>query len=201
MRSTIRQDIHSPGHILSKEFIKPSGKSYRSIERKYNIRYPPLIDIVRGRRRITPILARQFQSAFVASTRYWLDIQTYYELTQMHGGKLIHDKSIGRSLIEFRSIVEFSEPEVHPGKFLFNKFLKTSELSISDWNKILFVTFNELDSILSGKKVLSTALLIKLSRIFNTDISYWIDLNNKYISQLANERYLEYFGKEGEVVD
>jgi len=62
--------FESPGQILSREFIKPSGESYRSIERKYKIHYPMLCDVVRGKKAITPLLAAQLQVAFGVSTRY-----------------------------------------------------------------------------------------------------------------------------------
>lgn len=184
--------IESPGQILSREFIKPSGESYRSIERKYKVQYPLLCDIVRERKAITPLLAARLQAAFGTSTRYWLDLQTYHDIVKILETNSTGHNQIRISIEKFRNGLELrkfahsnkNEP-LHPGRILYEQFIKPSRMNVYEWHKILFIRIKELKLILAGKRKLSAMMIIKLSRVFNTDITYWIDLNNKYYSQLA----------------
>lgn len=186
--------FESPGQILSREFLKPSGESYRSIERKYKIQYPPLYDIVRGRKAITPLLAAKFQLAFGASTRYWLDLQACHDISKITSVNSEGYKSIQVSIEKFRNDLERrkftleSEKEicVHPGKILLRQFMKPSGMSVIEWQKILFIQMGELKLILAGKRRLTAKMIVKLSRVLNIDVTYWIDLNNRYYSKLAD---------------
>jgi addiction module HigA family antidote len=189
--------FESPGQILSRDFIKPSGENYASIERKYMIHYPPLCDVVLGKKAINPLLAAQLQAAFGASSRYWLDLQTCDDIRKIIGADLAGYKPIRASIEKFRNDLEQRKfrlndkrkLSVHPGRILLKQFIKPSRMTVTEWHKILFIQIRELKLILTGKKRLSAGMIIKLCRAFKTDASYWIDLNNIYYSQLADAQY------------
>jgi len=193
--------FEAPGQVLDREFIKPSGKSYRSIEEKYKIRYPLLCDIVRGKKSITPLVARQLEAAFGVSTKYWLDLQSCYELRKLIDTSPVSDGSIYRSLDIFFSRVAVKERSpgtkkkllIHPGKILMMQFIKPSGINVQDWRKILCIRIREFKEILSSKRSMSSEVILKVARVFKPDVGYWIDINNAYYARWAEGKYSKLF--------
>ena len=71
--------IH-PGEILLKEFLEPMGISQYRLAK--NISVPPrrINEIVHGRRAITADTALRLARHFDTSERFWLNLQTRYDL-------------------------------------------------------------------------------------------------------------------------
>lgn len=71
--------IH-PGEILLEEFLKPMNISQYKLAK--DIRVPPRRknDIVHGLRAITPDTALRLSRYFGMSERFWMNIQTRYDL-------------------------------------------------------------------------------------------------------------------------
>ena len=69
-----------PGEILFEEFLKPLGMSQYRLAT--NISVPPrrINEIVRGSRAITADTALRLARFFGTSERFWLNLQTRYEL-------------------------------------------------------------------------------------------------------------------------
>ena len=65
----------APGQVLLRDFIKPSGRSYHALAKKLHVHWMTLLDIVNGKRRITPQMAHKLAVAFDTETKYWLDLQ------------------------------------------------------------------------------------------------------------------------------
>ena len=71
--------IH-PGEILLKEFLEPMGISQYRLAK--NISVPPrrINEIVHGRRAITADTALRLARHFGTTERFWLNLQTRYDL-------------------------------------------------------------------------------------------------------------------------
>ena len=77
--TTAHQSIH-PGEILLEEFLNPLGISqYR---RANAIAVPPrrINEIVHGKRGISPDTALRLARALGTSDRFWMNLQTRYDL-------------------------------------------------------------------------------------------------------------------------
>jgi len=71
--------IH-PGEILLEEFLKPLKISQYRLAKDINVPARRINEIVHGTRAITPDTALRLSKYFGLSERYWLNIQTRYDL-------------------------------------------------------------------------------------------------------------------------
>lgn len=71
--------IH-PGEILLEEFLKPLEISQYRLAKDINVPARRINEIVHGTRSITPDTALRLSKYFGLSERYWLNIQTRYDL-------------------------------------------------------------------------------------------------------------------------
>jgi len=73
------QPIH-PGEILLEEFLKPLKISQYRLAKDINVPARRINEIVHGTRAISPDTALRLSKFFGLSERYWLNIQTRYDL-------------------------------------------------------------------------------------------------------------------------
>jgi addiction module HigA family antidote len=71
--------IH-PGEILLEEFLKPLGISQHRIAKDINVPFALINEIVHGKRSINPEIALRLSRYFGLSERFWLNIQSRYDL-------------------------------------------------------------------------------------------------------------------------
>lgn len=71
--------IH-PGEILLEEFLKPLKISQYRLAKDINVPARRINEIVHGTRAITPDTALRLSKFFGLSERYWLNIQTRFDL-------------------------------------------------------------------------------------------------------------------------
>jgi addiction module HigA family antidote len=73
------QPVH-PGEILREEFLVPLELSMNKLA--LDLRVPPtrIAEIVHGRRSITPDTALRLGRYFNTSARFWMNLQTNYDL-------------------------------------------------------------------------------------------------------------------------
>lgn len=71
--------IH-PGEILLEEFLKPLKISQYRLAKDINVPARRINEIVHGIRAISPDTALRLSKYFGLSERYWLNIQTRYDL-------------------------------------------------------------------------------------------------------------------------
>jgi len=71
--------IH-PGEILLEEYLKPLGISQYRLAKKISV--PPRLinEIVHGKRSISADTALRLARYFGTSERFWLNLQTHYDL-------------------------------------------------------------------------------------------------------------------------
>lgn len=71
--------IH-PGEILLEEFLKPMNLSQMRLAQDINVPYGRINDIVLGKRSISPDTALRLSRYFGLSERFWLNLQSRYDL-------------------------------------------------------------------------------------------------------------------------
>jgi len=71
--------IH-PGEILLEEFLKPLGISQNRLAAEIHVSPRRIHEIVQGKRRISPDTALRLARFFGTSERFWLNLQTRYDL-------------------------------------------------------------------------------------------------------------------------
>ena len=69
-----------PGEILLEEFLKPLGISQYRLAKDVNVPPRRINEIVRGSRAITAETALRLSRFFGTSERFWLNLQTRFEL-------------------------------------------------------------------------------------------------------------------------
>jgi antitoxin HigA-1 len=78
MRRKIKP-IH-PGEILLEEFLKPMGVSQYRLARSISVPPRRINEIVLGKRAVTADTALRLSVFFGLSERYWINLQSWYDL-------------------------------------------------------------------------------------------------------------------------
>lgn len=76
---TAHTPIH-PGEILLEDFLAPLSVSQYRLARVIDVSPRRINEIVHGKRSITPDTALRFARAFGTSDRFWMNLQTRYDL-------------------------------------------------------------------------------------------------------------------------
>ena len=71
--------IH-PGEVLLEEFLKPLGISQYRLARAISVPPRRINEIVQGKRAITADTALRLSLFFGLSDRYWINLQSWYDL-------------------------------------------------------------------------------------------------------------------------
>jgi antitoxin HigA-1 len=79
MTSTKLSPIH-PGEVLLTEFLQPMQLSQYALAKAIGVRARRINEIVLGKRSISPDTALRLSRYFGLSERFWLNLQTRYDL-------------------------------------------------------------------------------------------------------------------------
>jgi len=79
MNNKIQSPIH-PGEILLEEFLKPMGISQYRLAKDINVPPRRINEIVHGKRGISADTALRLSQFFGLSERFWMNLQSRYEL-------------------------------------------------------------------------------------------------------------------------
>ena len=77
--SSVHDPIH-PGEILLEEFLRPLGISQYRLARAIGVPPRRINEIVHGKRAISPDTALRLSRALGTSDRFWMNLQTRYDL-------------------------------------------------------------------------------------------------------------------------
>lgn len=69
-----------PGRFLELEFLEPLGITSYRLAKDIGVPAPRMYDLVAGKRGISADTALRLARYFGTSARYWMNLQTYYEL-------------------------------------------------------------------------------------------------------------------------
>jgi addiction module HigA family antidote len=79
MAKKISEPVH-PGEILSEEFLKPLNLSQYRLAKDISVPARRINEIVHGKRSITADTALRLSRYFGLSERFWLNLQSRYDL-------------------------------------------------------------------------------------------------------------------------
>jgi addiction module HigA family antidote len=88
--------IH-PGEILQKEFLEPMGISQYRLAKDISVPPRRINEIVHGKRSISANTALRLSCYFGTSDRFWLNLQTRYDLEierDRLGGRLAREVAV-----------------------------------------------------------------------------------------------------------
>lgn len=77
--TTAHEPIH-PGEILLEEFLNPLGITQYRLAHTVSVPPRRINEIVHGKRAITPDTALRLSRALGTSDRFWMNLQTRYDL-------------------------------------------------------------------------------------------------------------------------
>lgn len=77
--TTAHDPIH-PGEILLEDFLIPLGVSQYRLAQTIGVAPRRINEIVHGKRSVTPDTALRLARAFGTSDRFWMNLQTRYDL-------------------------------------------------------------------------------------------------------------------------
>ena len=77
---TKAHDPITPGEILRTEFLEPLGITQYRLAQATGLPQTRISEIVRGKRSITPQTALRLSKALGVDDRFWINIQTDYDL-------------------------------------------------------------------------------------------------------------------------
>lgn len=76
-----------PGVLLGEE-LAARGTTRTALARELNLRPSVIAEIVRGKRAITPDIAVALETVLGTSARFWLNLQTTYDLVESRRRRL-----------------------------------------------------------------------------------------------------------------
>ena len=79
MEEKTMQPIH-PGEVLMKEFLEPMGITQYRLAKDISVPARRINEIVHGKRAITADTALRLSKYFGTSERFWINLQTRYDL-------------------------------------------------------------------------------------------------------------------------
>ena len=79
-RSRMTRKPTTPGEILREDFLLPLGLSMNRLALDLRVPVTRIAEIVRERRGVTPDTALRLARYFNTSARFWLNLQTAYDL-------------------------------------------------------------------------------------------------------------------------
>ncbi len=81
MSRKIRSAVH-PGEILHQRFLAPLGITQVELAEHIGVPVQRINEIVRGKRGVTPESAWLLSQAFGTTPRFWMNLQSNYELAR-----------------------------------------------------------------------------------------------------------------------
>ena len=79
-----RRSLH-PGRILHEQFLKPRGLSQNALAREIGVPPRRINEIILGKRGISADTALRLAGHFGNSARYWMQLQTDFDLQEAAG--------------------------------------------------------------------------------------------------------------------
>lgn len=166
-----------PGRILY-DHIAKLGKGYLWYDDLFKIADYSVHDIIFNGKTITPSHAAKFSAFFGTTTKYWLDIQSCFDVSEKLG---INNLVLTDSNIE----------SYNPGKKFFETKIIGGGLSILHVSQMLGIGKKRLRTMLLGKIEIPIDILIKMSRLFGINLSDWINEQNSFQALTMDDRYKE----------
>jgi antitoxin HigA-1 len=85
---------------------------------------------------------------------------------------------------------------VHPGEFLFEKFLKPLNISQSKLARELNISTHRINEIVHGKRSVTADTALRLAAYFGNSASFWLGLQRDYDLDIAEDALASKINKE-----
>jgi antitoxin HigA-1 len=72
-----------PGEVLEERFLGPLGVTHAALARHLRVSEKTILEIVHGRRGVTPRTAWLFAQAFGTDPEYWMQLQASWSLAKV----------------------------------------------------------------------------------------------------------------------
>lgn len=72
-----------PGEMLTEEFLQPLGMTQRELADCMGVHVPRVNELITGKRGVTPETAAMLARVFDTSERFWLNLQSAYDLYEL----------------------------------------------------------------------------------------------------------------------
>ena len=102
MKNEGKIEVEHPGIILKEEFMDPYGISAYRLTKETGIDKMTLSAILKGKRTISPVTALKISKFFGLSERYWINLQSDYDL-RMAKHKIFLELSNIQTISEIQS--------------------------------------------------------------------------------------------------
>ena len=86
-------------------------------------------------------------------------------------------------------------PPIHPGELLRDE-LNEIGVSLNELARALRVPMNRISAIVNGKRAITVDTAIRLARYFGTSPQYWLNLQNAYDLEIADQEIRPQIEKE-----
>ncbi len=103
MKNKERIKVEHPGIILKEEFMGPYGISAYRLSKETGIDKMTLSAILKGKRIVSPITALKISKFFGLSERYWINLQSDYDL-RMAKSKILEELSNIHTIPEVQTL-------------------------------------------------------------------------------------------------
>jgi antitoxin HigA-1 len=81
-------------------------------------------------------------------------------------------------------------PPIHPGELLKDE-LQEIDVSLNEVARALRVPMNRISAIVNGKRAITVDTAMRLARYFSTSPQYWLNLQNAYDLETADQSGIE----------
>lgn len=78
-------------------------------------------------------------------------------------------------------------PPVHPGEILLEEYLRPHDLSVYALARVTSMPRTRLNDIIRGRRGISADTALRLARYFRTDAQSWLNLQNRYDLEMAQD--------------
>lgn len=138
-------------------------------------------------------IAGRVGDAFGTGPKFWLDLQSKLNLDRYleenpHMIKYFDDDWNPPTTFSFNKS-EIKEYPINPGAILMKDFLMPLGIPNCNWADYLCVGHETFNRIIKGKVEMDFRFIGLLKKAFGTKASYWINLQNQYLSYLYLKKY------------
>ncbi|MEX1080649.1 MAG: HigA family addiction module antitoxin [Halofilum sp. (in: g-proteobacteria)] len=77
---------------------------------------------------------------------------------------------------------------IHPGEILRTEYMEPAELSANKLANALDVTPGRINDVVRGRRGISADTALRLARYFGTTAQFWLNLQNDYELEVAEDR-------------
>lgn len=163
-----------------------------------------IIQLIKGKLRISPEIAKKLSCGLGNRISFWINMQAIDDISTFLNENSNLSLSIQKQLRSYKKKLSNRdfEPDsefVHSGKIISAKLEEYPMITQRNWSHLFGISMNMLNHLQNGKMEMSIPFIFKLSHVFDTNIDYWLDLkirDNVHAAQIATHKRIQYKKRE-----